>query len=654
MLKPNTPTSMLAYALFPILLVLGCITGCNSGGNSSNHTYNVTNTSEAASAVTDTSSQLSFPADALMWSQAHTWSDAFPTSGNDVVIPSNKTIVLDTQPEDIKTLTVNGTLIIPDIRDLTINARAIIVTGKLQIGTSSLPFTHQLDITLTGDNPLEEIGDLGTKVLAAKDNGTIEIHGIKPSFSWTYLAKTAIAGNTTIMLQHAPDWRTGDQIVLSGTTTNPEQVEIALVRSVNGTTVQLAAPLAFTHTGDTLLPGNSTTTLSKAALLTHNIHIHGDSYSDQYGFGGHFIVQDQATAHIEGVEFSKMGQLNSMGRYPVQFNSNALNSTSYLRDSSIHDSYNRCVTVRSATNDVAVSNNVGFDVIGQCYVDEAVSGMTTAFTNNVAILDNTAEISQLRSRGTGMFITSTSDTSNTPLCAKRLIWTSEYLSTLTDWNIQDQWGAENVSYLDSPDVIGKVTRVHYPKGSYDPGSMKSLGLSYGGTGGKAKVLSSSTDCAVLSYKIRFADNFQFVQGGKLPGLYGGTGNSGGQIPTGYDGFSLRYMWGTDGRGEVYAYLPTSVTYGTSLGRGTFTFVPGKWHTIVQEVQLNNPNSQDGEIRIWLDGKRVAIVKNITFRYTSDLKIDGIFFETFFGGHDQTWATPVDTDVDFGDFKLWTN
>lgn len=73
----------------------------------------------------------------------------------------------------------------------------------------------------------------------------------------------------------------------------------------------------------------------------------------------------------------------------------------------------------------------------------------------------------------------------------------------------------------------------------------------------------------LSYAVRFSSNFNFVLGGKLPGLYGGIGNTGGNIPDGTDGFSTRYMWGRNGVGEVYAYLPTSQQYGTGIGRGNW-------------------------------------------------------------------------------------
>ena len=151
--------------------------------------------------------------------------------------------------------------------------------------------------------------------------------------------------------------------------------------------------------------------------------------------------------------------------------------------------------------------------------------------------------------------------------------------------------------------------------------------------------------------MRFPESFPFMRGGKLPGLFGGEARAGGQIPDGTDGFSTRLMWRRNGDGEVYAYLPTSVEHGTSLGRGKWRFQEGKWHLVEQEVKLNTPGKPDGSIRLWIDEKLVVQELNLTFRTTPELKIEGIFFSTFFGGSDLSWATPKETQVDFAHFVV---
>lgn len=179
----------------------------------------------------------------------------------------------------------------------------------------------------------------------------------------------------------------------------------------------------------------------------------------------------------------------------------------------------------------------------------------------------------------------------------------------------------------------------------------------GGTGWEGANIDGGADHAALRYRVRFQDNFDWVKGGKLPGLYGGDSPSGGASPD--NGFTTRMMWRTDGQGELYAYVMNKEnSSGDSLGRGMFTFVPGIWHTIEQEVHLNtvDPNTgdvyNDGWTRIWFDGQPVFVVKDMIFRDSNAVTIDGIMSTIFFGGADESWRTPVDQWIDTGDFKIW--
>jgi hypothetical protein len=149
--------------------------------------------------------------------------------------------------------------------------------------------------------------------------------------------------------------------------------------------------------------------------------------------------------------------------------------------------------------------------------------------------------------------------------------------------------------------------------------------------------------------VRFQPGFEFVKGGKLPGLFGGTAGSGGEHRT--DGFSTRFMWRTGGAGEVYAYLPEQAGYGDSLGRGSWTFSTGEWNEIGQRVELNSPGKADGSVAVTLNGTEVFRQSGLIYRSTPDLHIDGVFFSTFFGGDDSTWASPADQYADFAGFSL---
>ncbi|MGH3565553.1 MAG: polysaccharide lyase [Pseudonocardia sp.] len=194
---------------------------------------------------------------------------------------------------------------------------------------------------------------------------------------------------------------------------------------------------------------------------------------------------------------------------------------------------------------------------------------------------------------------------------------------------------------------GAMVRVFYPAGS---ASRRAEGED-GGMQVYMRLPDDPVDELYLQYYVRFPPDFDFVKGGKLPGLYGGTVTGGQNIPDGTDGFSTRYMWRRGGDGEVYAYLPTSEKHGTSLGRGCWYFTPGRWTAIQQRVRLNTPGEADGEMTVWQDGWQVLTQTGLTFRTTDDLKIDGLFFSTFFGGGDTSWASPDDQYADFAAFAV---
>ena len=210
------------------------------------------------------------------------------------------------------------------------------------------------------------------------------------------------------------------------------------------------------------------------------------------------------------------------------------------------------------------------------------------------------------------------------------------------------FGLDISQLVDDPSAPGGVLlRTFYPEGS------ASRGMDDAPEGGMQAYMELPNPVNVLdlTYQVRFPQGFDFVKGGKLPGLYGGAVTSGKNIPDGTDGFSTRYMWRAGGDGEVYAYLPTSEEHGTSLGRGCWSFAPGDWTTIRQRVQLNTPDGEDGRITVWQDDRLVLDRGGLEFRSTDQLRIDGLFFSTFFGGDDPSWASPVDQQVDFAEFTL---
>ncbi|KAK4699633.1 hypothetical protein P7C70_g6629, partial [Phenoliferia sp. Uapishka_3] len=164
----------------------------------------------------------------------------------------------------------------------------------------------------------------------------------------------------------------------------------------------------------------------------------------------------------------------------------------------------------------------------------------------------------------------------------------------------------------------------YPKGSYSPGNTPLGGIGFYGS----PIDVSAANNVSFSYSVFFPADFEFVKGGKLPGLYGGKkGCSGGD--TAENCFSARLMWRTGGLGELYLYAPREkqvtalctlgpLSYcntvdGMSIGRGSWTFKAGEWTNIRQDIWLNTPGKADGGFNIWVNDDLVLSSSSVYYR-----------------------------------------
>ncbi|KAF8161096.1 polysaccharide lyase family 14 protein [Crassisporium funariophilum] len=219
-------------------------------------------------------------------------------------------------------------------------------------------------------------------------------------------------------------------------------------------------------------------------------------------------------------------------------------------------------------------------------------------------------------------------------------------------------GASNVV---SP--TGPVLQVTYSEGSFshDTGGAQLYTL-WNATDG------SNFETMLLTYELAFDAGFDWVKGGKLPGIRGGldsTGCSGGNKADGLECFSSRLMWRKNGSGEVYAYFPTpnslcsdkNITcnsdFGISISRGAFGFVSGQWVRISMLVQLNDPpNVANGAISVYFNDILAVSQQNLQIRASNTVHANGLYLSTFFGGSDASWSTPVTTHTYFRNIQLW--
>jgi hypothetical protein len=254
----------------------------------------------------------------------------------------------------------------------------------------------------------------GHKVLALSYGGTLQLFGTKGATydteadedpastgtSWVRLAGITTDRKTLTLSVPVPSWRAGDHIVVTTTDYMPSHNEEAVIASINGNELTLMDALTYQHNAKayalpkmpaTIGPRDTKTVETRAAvgLLTRSIEVvsegekpitdtsdkidHFPPDKDNY-FGGHTIVRQGFTLYqVKGVEFYRLGEGGIIGHYAVHFHmarktpqETDTAKMSYLRDSSIHESMTRWVTIH-ATQGMTIARNVGYLSIGHGY-----------------------------------------------------------------------------------------------------------------------------------------------------------------------------------------------------------------------------------------------------------------------------------------------
>ncbi|MFO1503550.1 MAG: G8 domain-containing protein [Steroidobacteraceae bacterium] len=324
--------------------------------------------------------QAAQPAKATRWSDRATWPDRkLPAAGDKVEIASGKEVILDVSPPPLGGLTINGKLSFADKSDLELATEWIMVHGELAIGTEARPFTHKATITLTDSVKNEQMMGMGDRGIMLS-GGTLNLHGDRTN-TWTKLSATANAGATTIQVLNAAGWRVGDEIVLASTDYDPRQAERRTISAINGNTITLDKPLAYMHFGKITFDVDER---GEVGLLTRNIKVQASPDAEQTFHGGHIMAMVTSKMFVEGVELNRMGQNLQLARYPIHWHLVGDAKGQYIKNASIHDTYNRCVTVHG-TNDVRVENNVTYNIVGHCFFLEDGIEHGNQFVHNLAI-----------------------------------------------------------------------------------------------------------------------------------------------------------------------------------------------------------------------------------------------------------------------------
>lgn len=336
------------------------------------------------------------------WQNTSTWSTGvLPTSADNITIPQGITVNL-VGIAKAKTITVEGTLQAfkgqKNNASIDLETEMIMVMGAnalFEIGTEEQPYIAdgKCTITLVGqDNNTS--GAMGDNFIGVMNGGTVKLHG-KEKVSWTHLGAKASIGATQITLSEAVDWEIGDEILIVSSRTNPDEAEKRTITaiSVDKLTVSFAQALKFPHFSElktyTRPTDNKTWTAdlrAEVGLLSHNIKIQGDVSGEQTGFGGHIMAMMNSTLVASNIELYRMGQKAKLGKYPWHWHLlHEFGNGQYIKNSSIHKSFNRAITVHG-TSYTTLDNNFIYDHIGHGVFLEDGTERFNIIKNNVALL----------------------------------------------------------------------------------------------------------------------------------------------------------------------------------------------------------------------------------------------------------------------------
>jgi cell migration-inducing and hyaluronan-binding protein len=334
--------------------------------------------SGSAYAQAQENQQVSAARDGL-WSDPATWAGGrVPVAGDVVTVGMD--VVLDVSPPPLNGINVAGKLSFSNDADVDLTTEWITLSGELEIGTEANPHTANAIITFTnnieGEDLMGGMGDRGIMI----SGGTLNLHGDR-THTWTKLSETALAGSTRIEVLDVSGWEVGDQIVLASTDFNPRQAERRNIAAISGNSITLDEPLEYMHFGEITFDVDQR---GEVANLTRNIRIQASADSEESLFGGHIMAMPGSQMYVEGVELTRMGQNLTLARYPIHWHLVGDAQGQYIRNASVHDTFNRCITVHG-TNYLQVENNVTYNTVGHCFFLEDGIEHSNEFISNLGI-----------------------------------------------------------------------------------------------------------------------------------------------------------------------------------------------------------------------------------------------------------------------------
>lgn len=353
-----------------------------------------------------------------------------------VTISSGMTVIID------KSVNVNFIRIRPGGKlicdaavadpNIVIRTLFIEVEGEFECGTALNRYHKKLSISLKHNPTLNpRLPNVKNYRSIHVMGGKLSLHGSLNKSSWGHIAGTLNAGSNTVTVMKQTDpnnffnrgWERGDKIVIGPTGFDAEEAEEFTIQRVDTTTYTnriiytLDRNADYQHWGDVETLNSQSmgqvilNERAEIANLNRNIRILPD---EMYGsnvetmqapydqVGGHIMIMNATRngqlhvgkAYIDSVELKRMGQAGIMARYPFHWHLSRDVHGQYIQNTSIHESFSRCVTVHQ-TNHALVKNNVCYNFKGHGYFLEDGNEIKNRIIRNLAIMSQFPDTDKL-------------------------------------------------------------------------------------------------------------------------------------------------------------------------------------------------------------------------------------------------------------------
>ncbi len=304
-----------------------------------------------------------------------------PKTNGDTIIPADVEAVINGN-YSTGLLNVIGKLSCPLTGNYNLSVTGVLVSGEINCGTYDNPVTGKIRFKIRGHRTLSMTMDhmgntmthsMGKKAFAVVSGGRVNMYGHRGKSYWVRLAGNATPLADIINVNAGVGWQVGDSIAIAPSDYDYLQAEeFTITQRISSTSYKIHRRPSFTHYGSdkTYTQGSRSWTLRSAAEvgnMTRNIVIETEEdmrstslpEDDRY-IGAHMMVMPGGFAYIDSVEFANMGQAGEMARYPFHWHLAGNVNGQFIRNSSIHHSFQRCVTVHG-TNWATVQNNFCYD-----------------------------------------------------------------------------------------------------------------------------------------------------------------------------------------------------------------------------------------------------------------------------------------------------